>query len=206
MRSRCLVGLVFLAAAAPAVAGTFVDEAAWRAAIGGVYTVDDFESYSDFTGFGNLASLGLTFAPLQNNALSTVRNINNGVGGNFKTGPNVLLNGPQFPGNGQMVITATGGGGIYALGYWNVGNDDRTRLTFRSVTGAPIAFVDTPSVAGNLSFQGIVSDVPAAFVTIEGIQGNGWFSLDDMQVSGVPTPGGLGVLAAGGLLAGRRRR
>lgn len=202
---KLIVPVIVTLCAQSALATGFSNENDWRTAVGGVWSQENFEGFAELTGVTTLPSVGLDLDPLQNGGLATVRSAFS-VGGDFHTGPNVLLNGPFFPGNGDATLRATGGGLIYALGYWNVGGDDRTTLAFHRADGSVIESIDTPSLTSNLAFQGIVSAEGAAYVTIHELSGNQWWSIDDLQVA-APAPG-AGVLAGVGAFAGiaRRRR
>lgn len=197
-----IAALALTAASSPAA--TFTDETAWRAGVGNVWSQDNFEDYSNPQSLTSIPALGLTLDALTNGALPTVRSVFS-VGGQSQTGPNVLLNGPAFPGNGVMTLRPVSGL-VYALGYWNVGGDDRTRLAFHRANGTTIESVDTAvGLPNNKGFQGLVSAEGAAYVTITPIAGNGWISIDDLQVA-VPAPGAGGVLALAGVELLRRRR
>ena len=101
-----------------------------------------------------------------------------------------------------------GNKGITALGYWNVGNDDRTMLSFFDSGGQLIESGTSPAVANNLSFVGIVSDIPATRVVISATIGNGKFGIDNLQLQTavIPEPGTLSLLTLGGLAVLRRRK
>ncbi len=185
------------ALAAHAFAAGFTDETAWRAAVLNIWAQDNLETYPAGTGFGDLTSVHLNFLPLNNAALSTVMSVAQ-VGGLSHTGPNVLLNGPVFPGNGPMTIIPDPTPiPLHAMGFWNVGSDDRVSLAFFRQDGSLIEQIDTPAgLPNNLTFIGLVSSEPVSRITITEIEGNGWFSLDDIQTSVLPAPAGSFVIGA----------
>ena len=209
MRNCLYVAL--LAAAVPALvpavarAASFNSESAWRAAVG-TWNQDNFETYSDPTGLSAIPALGITFDTLTAGVLPTVRSAN-AVGGSFHTGPGILLNGPQFPGNGAITIRPVAGTTLTGLGFWNTGGDDLVKLTFLDVAGAAIESITAPSVAGNLSFIGLTAPAGAAAALLEEAAGNGWFDIDDLQVAtSVPEPTGVMLAAMGLAVVGWRRR
>ncbi|GAB5496770.1 MAG: hypothetical protein Phyf2KO_18500 [Phycisphaerales bacterium] len=111
------------------------------------------------------------------------------------------------PGGSSWVIRPDNpGDSIYAFAQTNA-QGDWVRVLGYDASDNLIASVDA-SNAGQ-AFAGFISDVPLAKIVVTPL-GNGDFlnGMDDVFVSvtPVPAPGAACVLAAGGLLASRRRR
>jgi hypothetical protein len=187
----------------------FTDETAFQAAAGGV-VVETFESYGLLDPVAALSGLNLTFSPLNNG--SSPRAYDQSSGGVAQSGTITLMNNDKLntPGLGSMEIVADPGTEFLAFGYWNVGGDDVTRLTLFDVNNNLIESAVTS--ADDPAFIGIIGAVGATRAVIEAVQGNGWFTIDDIQVdaASVPTqvnaPGGLAMLLLGILFLRRRTR
>lgn len=207
--------LALLLAAAPAQAASFTSETQWLAAVGAPVAAEGFDTLAAGQGLSRLPGLGLDLAVLSASqqvfptVLSTAA-----VGGFARSAPHVLGNfAPPIviPGAALNFRPTRSGEGIFAFGYWNVGVDDRTQLSFFSATGALIERTLSPAVAfpsTNLSFIGIVSSLPASRVEIAGVIGNGQFTIDNLQVrvAPVPEPAPWLAIAAGVAILARRRR
>lgn len=199
--------------AASAHAASFTSESAWLTAVGAPVAAENFDSLAVGEGVSRLPGLGLDVAVLSASlqvfptVLSTAS-----VGGFSRSAPHVLGNfAPPavIPGATINFRPTRGGDGVFAFGYWNVGFDDRTQLSFYTASGALIERILSPAVPfpnTNLSFIGIVSQQPAARVEIAGVIGNGQFTIDNLQVRVAPVPepatwlslaAGLAVLALG---------
>ena len=215
--SRLLLSLaVFSLAPFSAHALVFTDEAAFQAAAGGV-VVEDFESYNLLDPVAALSGLHLTFSPLSNGSPPTA--YDQSWGGVAQSGTKTLANNDKLnlPALGPMEIVADPGTVFKAFGYWNVGGDDTTSLTLYDADDNIIesAFVvDTNGPLENQpSFIGIIGAVDAVRAVIAPVLGNGWFTIDDIQVdsasveaaTSIPAPGSL-VLLAGAFYWLRRRR
>ncbi len=214
MRLQSALVCAFLAQLATgAQAISFTDERLWQSALSAAHKIETFESFADATPVTKIASLGLELAPLLP-SLSIQPNVINRRAGLSSSGSKVLANFnqpflPSLPSGLPIVLTLSAKNALlYGLGYWNVGGDDTTRLSFYAQNGDLIESVVSPSVNNNFSFVGIISTIPAAKVSISAATGNGFFTLDDLQVqvTVVPEPGSWALWAAGlGLLAARRQ-
>src|SRR5262245_24653525 len=191
----------FLGCGLTASATTFTDESTWRAALTS-FLDDNFQSYpanSDLT-TDSLLGLNLSLSGQVGNPEIQDANI---IGGLFHNGSLVLSN----RGTNFTTLTITPASGlIYALGYWNVGLDDRTTLTaFFGET--QLDQITTPASGNNLSFQGFISSTGATRVTVTEFAGNGYYTLDDLQVgTTAPEPGSAALLLGAFALAGAMLR
>lgn len=181
----------------------FIQESHWRQAVDFSFATEDFESFQPGSSIGSLPSIGVDIDPLVNGLAPTVLH-GPSVGGLFRTGENTLLNGPTEAMRGGDIIVRPSLQPLRAIGYWNTGLDDRTRLTLFRSDGSIIASQESPDVPGNFSFVGIVSSEPFAWARISPVDGNGWFSIDDLQVSSIPAPGSSLLML--GLIGGALRR
>lgn len=205
--SRFLAVLGFLSlGTAPANALVFTDEATFQAATGGV-VVETFESYSLFDPVAALSGLHLTFSPLSNGAAPNA--YDQSRGGVARSGRISLMNNDKLltPALGPMEIIADPGTTFLALGYWNVGGDDTTRLSLFDANDNLIE--SAVSGSDDPAFIGIIGAVGAVRAVIEAVDGNGWFSIDDLQVDAasvrIDAPLG-GLFLMGGALFLLRRR
>ena len=187
----------------------FTDETAFQAAAGGV-VVETFESYGLLDPVAALSGLHLTFSPLSNGSAPSA--YDQSLGGVAQSGMITLMNNDKLglPGLGSMEIIADPGTEFLAFGYWNVGGDDTTRLTLFDVNDNLIESAVTST--DDPAFIGIIGAVGATRAVIEAVQGNGWFTIDDIQVDAasvpmqVNAPGGLAVMFLGLLFLRRRPR
>jgi hypothetical protein len=212
VKTRLLsVGLLLVSLTVIAPAGTFTNEAAWRAAAG-AFALENFDGFAAGTDLASLAALSIKFDFLSDlTHHPSVQSAASAFGGNTHSAPNALFNAFQavLPGLGPIVIRPLNPGqSITALGYWNTGEDDSTVLSFFDAGNNLLESIDTGTNAN--VFVGIVNVTGAAKVVISaGSLGNGFFSIDDLQtnvggaVAGVPEPqafwllgGGLAFIAA----------
>ncbi len=212
LSAMCALGLA--GAWLPAQATAFIDEAAWRLAVGGVYAFENFDSIAAGSDVGQLTSLGISFDPLNDATQPTVQNYSQ-TGGVVRSGAHNLLNDRDFslPARGPYVMRAINGSDLlFGVGLWNVGGDDTLRMTFRDANNVAIETVISPSATG---FFGIVNAGGAASILIDFVGGNGYAPVDDLQTAvrrtfvptnDVPEPGSVALVLAGlGLLAASRR-
>lgn len=200
--------LAILLPALPGHADGFTDETLWRNAISNIFVQENFDSgFTNFQQISSLPGLGIQFDTLSDGTFPTAEDSNQ-VGGLAHSGTFVLgnNNAPGLPAEGPINIRPSAlGTAIHALGFWNVGLDDRTTLTFFDANNQIIESITSPSVPNNLAFIGIVSATPAVRVEITAAEGNGWFTLDDLQVqtqvvgAAAPEPLSGVLLALGGL-------
>ena len=184
----------------------FTAEAAFQAAAGGV-VVEDFESYNLFDPVAALPGLHLTFSPLSNGSPPTA--YDQSRGGVTHSGNRTLANNDKLnlPALGPMEIVADPGTVFKAFGYWNVGGDDTTSLTLLDanddvIESAIVADTNGPNIY-QPSFIGIIGATDAVHAVIAPVLGNGWFTIDDIQVdsasveaaTSIPAPGSLAILA-----------
>jgi hypothetical protein len=199
---------------APAVATvvTYTDETAWRAAVG-TYTLENFDGFTGGAQVSSLPSLGLSLDKL--GAYNTYPAIyDNQCGADLKSGVNMLIN-FGYPCDlnlkGDLVFRPLAGSNILAMGYWNTGGNDRTKLEFFDANGTVMGSIIADY---GLRFVGIVSTVAPSWIRIREDGGNQIFSIDDLQVagqiaggsSGVPEPQTLALMLAGLMFAARGRK
>lgn len=186
-------------------AAAYTGEDGWRESVG-QFQVETFDDFANLTQLSDLPSIGVRFGWLSDGAnRPTVMDIET-TGGSAVSGNNVLVNreAPVLPGLGPIVLLPMAGTFFRAVGYWNTGTDDSTVLRVFDAAGSLIEVSDTG--AAGLSFNGILSEVPIARVEIRpGALGNGYITLDNLQVSFFPEPASA-LLLAGGILLSRRRR
>ncbi|MEO7052149.1 MAG: PEP-CTERM sorting domain-containing protein [Rhodanobacter sp.] len=200
-----LTGLLLgMLVVAQAQATAYTDENAWRAAVG-AYSLETFDSIASGSDVTNLANLGLKFDPLNDGTQPTVQKYAS-TGGVVKSGPNNLLNDRDFtlPGRGPISVRPLDSTDfIFALGMWNVGGDDKLKLSFFDIDGLLIESVDSAQSSG---FFGIVNTAGAQRAQIDFVEGNGYAPTDDWQTAtravfnppiGVPEPSGLAMLGLG---------
>lgn len=189
------------------------EETAFRSAIQNDFALENFDvDYSNFQQIASLPSLGIQFSPLSNGKRPATAEASI-IGGVTKSGAFVLTNNDKrdLPGLGPIEIRPLDSGrAIFALGFWNSGGDDRTTLRAFDATDHLLEWSTSPMAVDNLSFIGIVSATPIYRIEISASTGNGFFSLDDLQVQvkSVPEPYSLTMLSAGLVAAVviRRRR
>jgi hypothetical protein len=196
---------VFLATAgiSQAVTLTFNDEAAWRAAVGGVYGFENFDSTAAATDVFSRPALGLSLDPLNDGTQPTVQPYTS-TGGVERSAPNNILNDRDFalPGRGPITVRPISGQDfIFGFGMWNVGGDDTLKLSFYDGAGTLIASVISAASSG---FFGIVDDTGAKFAVMDFVGGNGYAPTDDWQAATrttfVPGPAPIPLPAGGPLL------
>jgi hypothetical protein len=146
-----------------------------------------------------LPSLGLSLDKLgAYNAYPAI--YDNRCGADLKSGVNMLIN-----------FGYPSGSNILAMGYWNTGGNDRTKLEFFDANGTVMGSIIADY---GLRFVGIVSTVAPSWIRIREDGGNQIFSIDDLQVagqisgqsSGIPEPQTLTLMLAGLMLAARGRQ
>lgn len=217
--ARMLLGLsTAVTFGSVAHATAYTDEAAWRAAVGGVYALQNWDNIAAGTDVTNDNGLGLHFESLNDGTQPTVQRYAQ-TGGVVKSGPNNLLNDRDFdlPARGPIFVDPlTAGQFLYGLGMWNVGGDDQLRLTFFDAAGAEIeSVISSPS----FGFFGIVNSSGAVRAEVDFVGGNGYAPTDDWQTAarqtfqpgGVPEPTTWAMLlvgfgAVGATLRSARRR
>lgn len=93
-------------------------------------------------------------------------------------------------------------------GFWNTADDvSGSQVLFYDAGGALVGDVALTLPRGQWGWHGWHSDTGFSKVVVIGSQQPGLpITFDDLQVRFVPAPGPAAVLAAGGLLAARRRR
>lgn len=200
-----LTGLLLsMLVVAQAQATAYTDEGAWRTAVG-AYSLETFDSIAPGSDVTNLTNLGLKFDPLNDGTQPTVQPYAS-TGGVIKSAPNNLLNDRDFslPGRGPISVRPINTVDfIFALGMWNVGGDDKLKLSFFDIDGLLIESVDSAQSSG---FFGIVNTSGAKRAQIDFLEGNGYAPTDDWQTAtrvvfnpptGVPEPSGLIMLGLG---------
>ncbi len=223
--SKTIATFVATAALALSVSSTasatvYTDEAAWRAAVGGVFAVENFDSLSTGSDVNSLTNLGIAFDPLDDGTQPTVQPYSS-TGGIPRSGPNNLLNDRDFtlPGRGPINVRPINSGDfIFALGLWNVGGDDQLQLAFYDETDTLIELVVSAVASG---FFGIVNGNGAKRAEVSFVGGNGYAPTDDWQTATreifdpnippeIPIPAALPLflsgLAAGGFLTRRKKK
>jgi hypothetical protein len=187
-----LSALALALSAGPASASGFNDEGAWQAAVG-TFQKENFDGFANLTPVCRLPAVDLYMNRLNTKMHAPTVMDTSTTGGSSHSGANVLVNqmAPVLPGLGPIRMFSTKPGHyILGLGYWNTGGDDSTVLRFYDVNGALIESSDTGT--NLMVFNGIVSNTIVGFVEIDaGAIGNGYFTLDDLQVAFAPIPDGV---------------
>ena len=209
-----LASALLCVVSAPALASvtTYTDETAWRAAAG-TYALENFDGFAAGAQVSALPSLGLSLDKL--GAFDAYPAIyDNRCGADLKSGVNMLIN-FGYPCDldlkGDLVFRPLSGSNILAMGYWNTGGGDRTKLEFFDATDAVMGSIIADY---GLRFVGLVSTVAPSWIRISEDGGNKIFSIDDLQVagqiaggsSGVPEPQTLALMLAGLMFAARGRK
>ena len=195
-------GLVLCAVTASSAWGQFsvfeggaATETAWRAAAGGSVPGENFESYfavpGPFSGPSDqvlaLPALGIVFA-------SDVPGAYPGVytnAGQAHSGTKQLANfGGGLGAYSTYRIHPEAGKAIYALGFWQCDpQGNQTMIAYDAIgnrVGDITGLINNGS--GN-SFAGFVSTIPIARIDVDGLLGDGWNHIDDLQVvSRFPCP------------------
>jgi len=197
------VALALAAVASTSHATPFTDEAAWRAAVSGVFALENFDSIAAGTDIAFLPSLGISFDPLSDGTQPTVQPYAF-TGGQVRSGPNNLLNDRDFelPARGPYSMrTIDPSDLLFGVGLWNVGGDDQLRMTFFDATGGTIEEVTS---AAGIGFFGIVNASGAVRVQIDFVGGNGYAPVDDLQTAvrdtfatPIPEPASVVLLLTG---------
>lgn len=193
-------------------AAAYTDEAAWRAAVGGVYALETFDNIAAGTSVFTLPALGVSFDPLNDGTQPTVQNYGS-TGGMPRSQPHNLLNDSDFslPGRGPYSFRPIDSSqNLYGVGLWNVGGDDRLRMTFFDASDSPMEQVIS---ASGIGFFGIVNSLGATRIEIDFVDGNGYAPVDDLQTAvrgtfNVPDASSTLLLAGYAMLGllGLRRR
>jgi hypothetical protein len=185
-------------------ATAFTDEGAWRAAVGGVFSLENFDSTATGSDVFSLPTLGIKFDPLNDGTQPTVQPYTS-TGGIVRSGPNNLLNDRDFtlPARGPFVMRPINDSDLlFGIGLWNVGGDDTLRMSIYDASDSLIEQVISPSSSG---FFGIVNSLGAKKVVIDSVAGNGYTPVDDLQTAVrnnfvVPDSGSTMLLLCGALL------
>lgn len=183
MRPQMLLAAVAASVCSVAAHATaYTDEAAWRAAVSGVYALETFDSIPALSDVTTLPALNLRFLPLNDGTQPTVQPYAS-TGGVIKSGPNNLLNDRDYslPGRGPInVVPLNGEDLVYGIGMWNVGGDDQLRLTFFDALDNVIEEVTSSPAFG---FFGIVNVLGAARAQVDFVGGNQYSPTDDWQTA-----------------------
>ncbi len=193
MKARYPLSALALAlSAAQASATGFNDEAAWQAAVGS-FQEEQFEGFADLTPVCRLPAVDIYMNRLVTLTHAPTVMSSGTTGGSSTSGVNVLVNQmtPVLPGLGPIRMFSTKAGhSIKGLGYWNTGGDDSTVLRVYDVNGVLLETVDTGT--NSVVFNGFVSSVTVGWVEIDaGSIGNGYITIDDLQVAFEPVPDGV---------------
>ena len=177
--------------ASHASANGYNDEAAWQAAAG-AFQQEDFEGFPNLTTVTRLPAVDIYMNRLNTLTDAPTVMAKSTTGGFSTSGSNVLVNQsqPVLPGLGPMRLFSTKPGQhIKGIGYWNTGGDDSTVIRVYGPGGALIETYDTGNAS--LVFAGVLTSAVVAYVEIDAGVGNGYFTLDDLQVAFAPTPDGV---------------
>jgi len=196
------------------LATAYTDEAAWRAAVSGVYALETFDGLAGGSDLTTLPALGVYFAPLDDGTQPTVQPYDR-TGGVRKSNPNNALNDRDFslPARGDYILFPINAADLlFGVGCWNVGGDDTIKMSIYDDAGGLIEEVTSPASSG---FFGIVNPAGAKKIVISPVAGNGYMPIDDLQtavrttfIPTTPDAGSTLALLGGGLLglAALRRR
>lgn len=175
-------------------------------AAAGAWVEETFESIAPGTQLSSLAGLGVSFDFLDDGITYPSVQDKSFTGGHTTSGSHILLNDIDntLPGRGPINLRPlVPGTWIQAVGYWNTGGDDNTVLRFFDADGL---LIEEAMCIQDVVFNGIVTATPAYRVEIgRGSIGNGYFTLDDLQVTAVPEPATVCLLGLGGLLLRKRK-
>ena len=197
-------------------AAVYTDETAWRNAVGNLYALETFDAIAAGSDVSQLPALGISFDPLNDGTQPTVQPYSS-TGGMPRSQPHNLLNDRDFalPGRGPYNMRPIDANDLlFGVGLWNVGGDDKLRMTFFDENDAPIEVVESASGQG---FFGIVNALGADRIEIDFVGGNGYAPVDDLHTAvrqtfnpTIPEPSTLTIWsllgAAVGVGAWRRRR
>ncbi|MEK6703846.1 MAG: hypothetical protein AABZ53_16425 [Planctomycetota bacterium] len=161
-------------------------ELAWQAAAGGNVPLEDFESYhgglccAPTDQVTALPALGIVFATDVPGAYPGVYNYQPQA----HSGQNQLANfGGGLSAYADYRILPESGKAIYALGFWQCDpQGDQTMYAFDALGTLVGQITGHINDGGGLSFAGFVSTIPIARVVVEGLLGDGWNHIDDLQV------------------------
>lgn len=193
-----------------AQATAYTDEAAWRAAVLGVYALETWDTAATPTlgDVGDMASLGVRFLPLDDGTMPTVQPYAS-TGGVVRSGLNNLLNDRDYslPARGPLnIVPLTAGDFFFGLGMWNVGGDDTLTLTFFDAADNVIESVTS---APSFGFFGLVNSTSGAIRAQVAFAGGNMYSpTDDFQTAvrgtflpppdgALPEPSAWALLIAG---------
>ncbi len=197
--------------AGPAAASVILDdEAAFRSAAP-TSILEDFEGLAVGESVLALATPGYAFGILSNGEYPV--GYQQSSGGTTRSGVRTIVNSSNaaFPGQGPLVLVAETGVEFSAVGYWNTGGDDTTRLSAFDRAGN---LLETAVSAFGETFLGFTDLTHASRIEISGETGNFWFSIDDLQIATanagrddgvVALPPTLPMLALGALGLVRRK-
>jgi hypothetical protein len=177
-----IIAYLVMVHGATSQAAAYTDEAAWRAAVANVYALDNFDATPANTEIIQLPALGIKFDPLNDGTYPTVQPYSS-TGGLVRSSPHNLLNDRDFslPARGPYSMRAIVPTDlVFGVGLWNVGGDDRLRMTFLDANEMIIEQVISDAAIG---FFGIANATGAERVQIDFVAGNEYSPVDDLQTA-----------------------
>jgi hypothetical protein len=186
--------------------GGLTAESTWRTAVGS-YSIETFESFTAGTAVTTLPSVQIQLDPLAGSSQPSiyVHSVTNTPSGTKHLA--LFPNGTPTSGfnSVDMIARPTTGTSIFAFGFWN--GDPQGNMVVRvfdasdNQIGTITALINTGNASTlSNSFAGFVSSVPIDRLEFEGITGDGWNHVDDLQVSfnaPVPIPAAVWLFGSG---------
>lgn len=163
-------------------ATAYTDEGLWRLAVGGVFALETFDTTAGGSDVFSLPALGVVFDPLIDGTQPTVQPYTS-TGGIPRSGPNNLLNDRDFslPARGPFVMRPINASDLlFGIGLWNVGGDDKLRMSIYDGSDLLLESVESASATG---FFGIVNPLGAKKIVIDFVEGNEYSPVDDLQTA-----------------------
>ncbi len=169
--------------------GNAATETAWRAAVGGVIPLEDFEAYAGVPGpFSGPSDVIQSLPGLHIDLYGEVPGTYPGIYVNHSqahSGGNQLCNfGAGIAQFGDFFIVPSAGYTIRALGFWQCdAQGDQTLYVYDANDNLLGAITGLAVDGSGNSFAAFISDVPVAKIRVEGVLGDGYNHIDDLQIA-----------------------
>lgn len=188
---------------------THTDESLFQSAAG-LVNIENFEGYDLLDPVSTLSSLGGSFGSFSNGSLPA--GYDQSSGGYAHSGNKTLINNDKntLPGLGDIIFNADLNTEFFSIGLWNTGGDDVVRLSVFDINDVLLESIVSEFGETFIGITGLSGGVKAV---ISAEEGNGWFSIDDLQTSTartvpVPEPVSLALLSLGlaGITFSKKRK